>query len=101
MQWKRRLITYHGRPVQPLLRWYQNCKTWNGREDVMNQDELKGKGKDLKGRIKGMAGDAMDDDRLRDEGAADQVEGQTQETWGRGKRKVGEAIEDLGDRIKR
>ena len=35
------------------------------------------------------------------EGAADQVEGQVQDAFGRGKRKVGEAIEDVGDRIKR
>lgn len=67
----------------------------------MNKDELKGKATDLKGRIKGMVGDATGDEELRQEGAADRVEGQTQETWGRGKRKVGEAVKDIGDRIKR
>lgn len=67
----------------------------------MNKDELKGKATDLKGRVKGAAGNAMDDEELRQEGAADQVEGQTQEAWGRGKRRVGEAVEDIGERIKR
>jgi uncharacterized protein YjbJ (UPF0337 family) len=67
----------------------------------MNQDELKGKAKDLKGRIKEGAGDMTGDERLEREGAADQVEGQAQDAFGRGKRKVGEAIEDVGDRIKR
>jgi uncharacterized protein YjbJ (UPF0337 family) len=67
----------------------------------MNRDELKGKATDLKGRVKGMAGDAIDNDELRDEGAADQAEGKTQEAWGRARRRVGEAVKDLGDTIKR
>lgn len=67
----------------------------------MNQDELKGKAKDLKGRFKEGVGDVTGDEQLEGEGAADQVEGQAQDAFGRGKRKVGEAIEDVGDRIKR
>ena len=42
-----------------------------------------------------------DDERLRQEGEADQIEGSTQEAWGKGKRKIGEAVEDLGERMKR
>jgi uncharacterized protein YjbJ (UPF0337 family) len=67
----------------------------------MNQDELKGKAKDLKGKVKEGVGDMTGDEQLEREGAADQVEGQVQDAFGRGKRKVGEAIEDVGDRIKR
>ena len=67
----------------------------------MNQDELEGKAKNLKGKVKQAAADLTDDDQLRDEGIADEAEGKVQDTIGRGRRKVGEAIEDLGDAIKR
>jgi uncharacterized protein YjbJ (UPF0337 family) len=67
----------------------------------MNRDELKGKMDQAKGKVKQGAGDVTGNERLRDEGAADEVKGEAREGFGRGKRKVGEAIEDLGDRIKR
>lgn len=67
----------------------------------MNRDELEGKKEQLKGKMKQAAGDLTDDDRLRDEGEADETAGDVQEGFGRGRRKVGEAIEDLGDKIKR
>ena len=66
----------------------------------MNRDEREGKAKDLKGRAKETAGDVTGSDRLQDEGAAEQAEGKTQQTWGEGKRRAGETIEDLGDKIK-
>lgn len=64
----------------------------------MNRDELEGKAEALKGKIKDAAGDLTDDERLRNEGVADEVAG---DTMGRGRRKAGEAIEDLGKSIKR
>ncbi|HEX6975702.1 MAG TPA: CsbD family protein [Vicinamibacterales bacterium] len=67
----------------------------------MNRDELNGKGEQLKGKLKQAAGDLTDNDRLHDEGVADEAAGDVQEGFGRGRRKVGEAIEDLGDKIKR
>lgn len=67
----------------------------------MNRDELEGKTKNIGGKMKEQLGDIANDETLRDEGVADQAEGETQEAWGRGKRKVGEAIEDLGDSIKK
>lgn len=66
----------------------------------MNKDELKGKVKDATGRLKEGAGDMTGNDRLENEGRADQAEGNVQETFGKGKRKVGEAVEDTGDRLK-
>lgn len=66
----------------------------------MNKDELKGKAKDVKGQAKEGAGDITGNERLQSEGAADQAEGQIQETWGRGKRKAGETVEDIGERMK-
>lgn len=67
----------------------------------MNDDELKGKADRLKGRIKSTVGEATDDQRLKDEGAADEAAGEVQEGFGKARRKVGEAIEDIGDNIKR
>jgi uncharacterized protein YjbJ (UPF0337 family) len=67
----------------------------------MNRDELDGKAAQLKGKLKQAAGDLTDDDRLRDEGVADEAAGNVQEGFGRGRRKVGEAIEDIGEKIKR
>ena len=67
----------------------------------MNRDEFKGKNDQVKGKIKQAAGDLTDDERLHDEGVADEAAGKVQEGFGRGRRKVGEAIEDLGDTLKR
>lgn len=67
----------------------------------MNRDELEGKGEQLKGKIKQGIGKMTGDERMKDEGAADEVAGEVQEGFGRGRRKVGEAIEDLGENIKR
>jgi uncharacterized protein YjbJ (UPF0337 family) len=67
----------------------------------MNRDELTGKKDQLKGKIKQAAGDITDNDRLHDEGVADEAAGDVQEGFGRGRRKIGEAIEDIGEDIKR
>ena len=66
----------------------------------MNKDELDGKVEQLKGKMKQGVGDMTDDERLHDEGVADEAAGEVQEGFGRGRRKVGEAVEDIGDRIK-
>ena len=67
----------------------------------MNRDELEGKAKEIKGRVKQGVGDLADDERLKDEGVADEAEGEVQEGFGRAKRKVGEAIEEIGEKVKR
>jgi uncharacterized protein YjbJ (UPF0337 family) len=67
----------------------------------MNRDELEGKGEQLKGKVKQGLGDLTDNERLHDEGVADEAAGDVQEGFGRARRKVGEAIEDIGDKIKR
>ena len=67
----------------------------------MNRDEFDGKSDQVKGKLKQAAGDLTDNDRLHDEGVADEAAGDVQEGFGRGRRKVGEAIEDLGDKLKR
>jgi len=67
----------------------------------MNRDEAQGKTDQLKGKIKQAAGDLTDDERLHDEGVTDEAAGKVQEGFGKGRRKVGEALEDLGDTLKR
>ena len=67
----------------------------------MNRDEIDGKTDQIKGKLKQAAGDLTDDEQLRGEGAADEMVGNVKEGFGRGRRKVGEAIEDLGDKLKR
>lgn len=67
----------------------------------MNRDELNGKVDRLKGKLKQAAGDITDDQRLHDEGVADEAAGTVEEGFGKGRRKVGEAIESLGNKLKR
>ena len=67
----------------------------------MNRDELKGKAEALKGRVKQATGDLTSNPRLHDEGVADEVAGKTQDAVGRVRRKVGKAIEDVRNAIKK
>jgi uncharacterized protein YjbJ (UPF0337 family) len=64
-----------------------------------NRDEVEGKFDQAKGRTKEVVGRAIDDRELEDEGTADRAGGNVKEGFGKARRKVGEAIEDLGDKI--
>ena len=68
---------------------------------MWNRDEVEGKADRMKGRIKSETGKVLDNDKLRDEGEADEAAGTVQETLGRARRKVGEAIEDIGGNVKK
>lgn len=67
----------------------------------MNRDELDGRVEKTKGKMKQAVGDLTDDERLHDEGVADEAAGNVQEGFGRARRKVGDAIEDIGENIKK
>jgi uncharacterized protein YjbJ (UPF0337 family) len=67
----------------------------------MNRDELEGKAGALKGKIKQAAGKITRDPKLHDEGVVDELAGKTQAAVGRTKRKVGEAIEHIGNVVKK
>jgi uncharacterized protein YjbJ (UPF0337 family) len=67
----------------------------------MNRDEVEGKAQALKGKIKQATGDLTNNPRLQDEGVADEVAGTMQDAVGRVRRKVGEAVEDVGTAIKK
>ncbi len=66
-----------------------------------NRDEMEGKWDQAKGNVKETVGDAIDDRELENEGRADRAGGTVQEGFGKARRKVGEAIEDVGDAIGR
>lgn len=66
-----------------------------------NKDEVEGKYEQAKGSIKEGLGRLTGDEEMEAEGSADKAKGDVQESWGGAKRKVGEAIEDVGDAIKR
>ena len=62
----------------------------------MNKDEVKGKAKDIAGRVQRQAGEWTGNDRTQAKGAAKQVEGKVQNAWG----KVKDAAESDEDDTK-
>ena len=64
-----------------------------------NNDEVEGKFDQAKGSVKETVGRAIDDRDLEHEGRGDQTGGKVQEGFGTARRKVGDAIEDVGDAI--
>ena len=66
-----------------------------------NRDEVEGKWDQAKGKVKEGVGEAFNDDELANEGRADHAGGKVEEGFGKARRKVGEAIEDVGDAIGR
>jgi uncharacterized protein YjbJ (UPF0337 family) len=66
---------------------------------MWNKDEMRGKADRIKGGVKKAAGDLRGDEDLRNEGEADQAAGEVEETVGKGRRKVGDALKDLGKKV--
>ena len=64
-----------------------------------NRDEVEGKFDQAKGKTKETIGRAVNDPDLEAEGSAEHAGGETKEGFGKARRKVGEAIEDVGDAI--
>jgi uncharacterized protein YjbJ (UPF0337 family) len=64
-----------------------------------NKNEIEGKFDQAKGNVKETVGKAVNDRELQDEGTADRVSGNIEEGVGKARRKVGEAIEDVGNAI--
>ncbi len=64
-----------------------------------NSDEIEGKFDQAKGAIKDKLGEATGDSELEAEGEADRAGGKVQESYGTARRKVGDAIEDIGDKV--
>lgn len=66
-----------------------------------NRDEVEGKLDQAKGAVKETVGRVTNDRDLESEGSADRTSGKVQEGFGTAKRKIGEAIEDVGESIKK
>ena len=66
-----------------------------------NRDEMKGKFDQAKGTVKENVGRAVDDRDMETKGASERAGGHLEEGYGKAKRKVGEALEDAGESIKR
>lgn len=66
-----------------------------------NRDEVEGKFNQAKGTAKETIGRAVDDRELEQEGRDDQTGGTVQEGFGKVRRKVGEAIEDIGESVRK
>ena len=63
------------------------------------EEEIEGKGKQVKGTVKEKLGKLTGHEDLQEQGSQDRAEGKIQENLGKARRKIGEAVEDLGDRI--
>jgi len=48
----------------------------------MNRDQIKGKAREVSGKIKREAGEVTGNERLANDGLADQVAGAVQQSWG-------------------
>lgn len=64
-----------------------------------NNDEIKGTFDKTKGAVKQNIGRAMDNEELETEGASERAGGNLREGYGTVRRKVGEAIEDVGKAV--
>ena len=64
-----------------------------------NEDEMKGKFDQASGAIKDKVGEATGDRDLEERGEAQRAGGNLREGFGTARRKVGDAIEDVGDKI--
>jgi uncharacterized protein YjbJ (UPF0337 family) len=65
----------------------------------MNRDEIKGKAEKAKGYIKEETGEALNDPELEAEGRSERASGKLREGFGKAKRKVSDAIEDVADKV--
>jgi uncharacterized protein YjbJ (UPF0337 family) len=67
----------------------------------MDKDEIKGKVKDIGGRIQRQAGEWTGDETSQAEGLGKQAEGKIQNTWGKVKDAAGKAADDARREFRR
>jgi len=63
----------------------------------MDEDRIKGKAEDVKGRVKRQVGEWTGNEEAQAEGAVDQAKGKAQNAWG----KVKDAARDVADDAKK
>jgi uncharacterized protein YjbJ (UPF0337 family) len=70
-------------------------------EDPMSQQEVRGKVKKTKGKVKEAVGILSGDKKLEREGSLERAVGAVQEGLGEARRKAGKVVTDLGNAIKK
>jgi uncharacterized protein YjbJ (UPF0337 family) len=68
---------------------------------MWNKNERDGKVDQAKGKVKQAVGTLTGDDKLKSEGQADETAGKVEAAVGRTTRKVGDAITNVGNAVKR
>ncbi len=68
---------------------------------MWNKNEREGKVDEVKGKAKQAIADATNDPDLMAEGVNDEASGKVQGAVGGVQRKVGEAIEDIGEKVQK
>jgi len=68
---------------------------------IFNNDEVKGKWEQVKGTVKDKLGEIAGDTDLEAEGEVQRAGGEAEEGWGKVKRRVSDAIEDVADAVNR
>jgi uncharacterized protein YjbJ (UPF0337 family) len=66
-----------------------------------NKAEIRGTLNKAKGTVEEKIGHAVGNREMENNGAADRREGAVQETLGKARRKVGDAVKDLGDTLRK
>ena len=66
-----------------------------------NKAEIKGKINKAKGTVKESIGHAIGNRSMENHGAAERRKGNVQETLGKARRKVGDAVKDLGNTLRK
>lgn len=66
-----------------------------------NKAETRGRINKAKGTVKENIGHAVGNRSMENDGAADRRNGRVQETLGKARRKVGDAVKDLGNTIRK
>ena len=66
---------------------------------MWNKDEIKGKGKEIKGSVKDKVGEWTNDPALEQEGEAEEFEGKVQGTVGTAERKVKNFVDDAKHKV--
>lgn len=66
---------------------------------MWNKDEIKGKGKQVKGAVKDKVGEMIGNSELEAEGEAEHTTGEVQQGVGKARRKTGDAVKKVGKAI--
>jgi uncharacterized protein YjbJ (UPF0337 family) len=66
-----------------------------------NNAEIRGKIKKSKGTVKETIGRAVGNRQMEKDGASDRRKGSVQQTLGKARRKVGDAVKDIGNTMRK